>query len=85
MTRQGLPAANTPSGMSRVTTLPAPITERDLLWLGDVVVRVREVEVVRLAWLLVRWGRTRPTGAAHSRLHAEAGQHPRLQDEPGGK
>ena len=26
--RQGLPAANTPSGTSRVTTLPAPITER---------------------------------------------------------
>jgi hypothetical protein len=27
--RQGLPAANTPSGMSRVTTLPAPITDRE--------------------------------------------------------
>ena len=26
ITRQGLPAAKTPSGMSRVTTLPAPIT-----------------------------------------------------------
>ncbi len=25
--RQGLPAANTPGGMLRVTTLPAPITE----------------------------------------------------------
>src|SRR5262245_23889220 len=29
ITRQGLPAANTPSGMSRVTTLPAPMTDRD--------------------------------------------------------
>jgi hypothetical protein len=28
MTRQGLPAANTPGGTSRVTTLPAPITAR---------------------------------------------------------
>ena len=28
MTRQGLPAANTPSGMSLVTTLPAPTTDR---------------------------------------------------------
>ena len=28
MTRHGLPAANTPAGMSRVTTLPAPITAR---------------------------------------------------------
>ena len=27
-TRHGLPAANTPSGTSRVTTLPAPITAR---------------------------------------------------------
>jgi len=26
MTRQGFPAANTPSGTSRVTTLPAPMT-----------------------------------------------------------
>src|SRR3954453_7203457 len=26
-TRQGLPAANTPSGMSLVTTLPAPMTD----------------------------------------------------------
>lgn len=26
MTLQGLPAANTPEGMSCVTTLPAPIT-----------------------------------------------------------
>ena len=25
-TRQGLPTATTPAGMSRVTTLPAPIT-----------------------------------------------------------
>jgi hypothetical protein len=29
ITRQGLPAAKTPSGMSRVTMLPAPMTERD--------------------------------------------------------
>ena len=29
ITRQGLPAANTACGMSRVTTLPAPITARD--------------------------------------------------------
>ena len=29
MTRQGSPAANTPSGTSRVTTLPAPMTLRD--------------------------------------------------------
>ena len=29
MTRHGLPAANTPAGMSRVTTLPAPITVPD--------------------------------------------------------
>ena len=29
MTRQGFPAANTPSGTSRVTTLPAPITVRE--------------------------------------------------------
>jgi hypothetical protein len=29
MTRQGFPAANTPSGTSRVTTLPAPITARE--------------------------------------------------------
>ena len=29
MTRQGLPAAKTPSGMSRVTTLPAPMTDRE--------------------------------------------------------
>src|SRR4029079_13154862 len=29
ITRQGLPAANTSSGTSRVTTLPAPITERE--------------------------------------------------------
>jgi hypothetical protein len=29
MTRQGFPAANTPSGTSRVTTLPAPMTVRD--------------------------------------------------------
>ena len=29
MTRQGLPAANTPSGISRVTTLPAPMTARE--------------------------------------------------------
>ena len=29
MTRQGLPAANTPSWMSRVTTLPAPMTHRE--------------------------------------------------------
>jgi len=28
MTRQGLPAASTPAGTSRVTTLPAPITAR---------------------------------------------------------
>src|SRR5262249_20204933 len=28
ITRQGFPTANTPSGMSLVTTLPAPITER---------------------------------------------------------
>src|SRR5205807_7379960 len=27
MTRHGFPAANTPSGMSFVTTLPAPITD----------------------------------------------------------
>ena len=32
MTRQGLPAAKTPSGMSRVTTLPAPMTEREPIW-----------------------------------------------------
>src|SRR5918999_618416 len=29
MTRHGFPAANTLSGMSRVTTLPAPMTARD--------------------------------------------------------
>ena len=29
MTRHGLPAANTASGTSRVTTLPAPITARE--------------------------------------------------------
>ena len=29
MTRQGLPTARTPSGMSRVTTLPAPMTDRE--------------------------------------------------------
>src|SRR5690606_8768893 len=29
ITRQGLPAAKTPSGTSRATTLPAPITERE--------------------------------------------------------
>src|SRR5215471_17685448 len=29
ITRHGLPAANTPSGISLVTTLPAPITARD--------------------------------------------------------
>ena len=29
ITRHGLPAANTPSGMSRVTTLPAPMTARE--------------------------------------------------------
>src|SRR4029077_20532604 len=29
ITRQGLPAAKTPSGISRVTTLPAPITDRE--------------------------------------------------------
>ena len=29
ITRQGLPAANIPSGTSRVTTLPAPMTARD--------------------------------------------------------
>ena len=29
MTRHGLPAAKTPSGTSRVTTLPAPITARE--------------------------------------------------------
>jgi len=28
-TRHGFPAANTPSGPSRITTLPAPITDRD--------------------------------------------------------
>jgi hypothetical protein len=28
ITRHGLPAANTPAGTSRVTTLPAPITAR---------------------------------------------------------
>ena len=28
-TRHGLPTAKTPSGTSRVTTLPAPMTERD--------------------------------------------------------
>src|SRR5262245_51118205 len=28
ITRHGFPAANTPSGMSLVTTLPAPTTER---------------------------------------------------------
>lgn len=27
-------------------------------------------------------GRTRPTGAAHSGRHAQAGKHPRLQDDP---
>ena len=32
MTRQGLPAAKTPSGMSRVTTLPAPMTDREPMW-----------------------------------------------------
>ena len=29
ITRHGLPAANTPSGISRVTTLPAPMTARE--------------------------------------------------------
>jgi hypothetical protein len=29
ITRQGLPAANTRCGTSRVTTLPAPITARE--------------------------------------------------------
>jgi hypothetical protein len=34
ITRHGLQAANMASGMSRVTTLPAPITD----WLGVVIV-----------------------------------------------